>query len=133
MRILVCGSRTWDNKEAIETRMYDQLTAAQKGYRDVRTGVPELVFIHGAASGADELCQEVVEDMHDDGHLWVAVQEFPAEWNKYGRAAGPIRNKQMLVEGRPEIVLAFWDGKSRGTANMISQAKAAGVPVEIIR
>ncbi len=51
----------------------------------------------------------------------------PAEWSKYGRRAGPIRNKQMLDVGKPHLVVAFPGGA--GTANMVKQAKAAGVPI----
>lgn len=60
---------------------------------------------------------------------------FLAEWDKYGRAAGPIRNKQMLLyvlEAKP-LVIAFWDGISRGTKNMVSQAEKADVEVRIVR
>lgn len=52
---------------------------------------------------------------------------FPADWENYRRAAGPIRNRQMLVEATPDLVVAFPGGP--GTANMIRQARAAGVPV----
>jgi hypothetical protein len=52
---------------------------------------------------------------------------FPADWEKYGKAAGPIRNQQILVEGKPDLVVAFQGG--RGTANMVSRAQQAGVPV----
>ena len=50
---------------------------------------------------------------------------------KYGRAAGPIRNTAML-DMKPDELIAFWDGRSRGTKNMIDQATARGVPVEIL-
>ena len=52
------------------------------------------------------------------------VNPFPAQWSKYGRAAGPLRNTQMLSEGNPDIVLAFHDNikRSRGTRNMIVQS-----------
>ena len=52
----------------------------------------------------------------------VVVEEFKADWDKFGRAAGPIRNAQMLREGKPDLVVAFPGG--RGTANMVAQAKA---------
>lgn len=58
---------------------------------------------------------------------WMPFQEFIADWDNHGRAAGPIRNKKMLDEGRPDVVVAFPGDK--GTANMIKQAKKAGVPV----
>jgi hypothetical protein len=61
-----------------------------------------------------------------------AVQRFDAEWTLHGRAAGPIRNRQMLVEGKPTRVIAFRTrGASPGTDNMVDQAQRAGIPVEI--
>lgn len=62
----------------------------------------------------------------------IAVHPYPADWERYGRAAGPIRNKQMLDLGKPDYGIAFYDrprDKSRGTANMVSQLKKAGIPV----
>jgi hypothetical protein len=60
--------------------------------------------------------------------------EYPAQWHKYGRAAGPIRNQQMLAEGKPDLVLAFHDDidGSRGTKDMVNRARRAGVKVEVI-
>lgn len=57
---------------------------------------------------------------------------FPADWTKYGRRAGPIRNYQMLKEGRPDCVVAFLHAGSRGTAHMISIAQKAGIEVKVI-
>lgn len=57
----------------------------------------------------------------------IPVRVFPADWETHGRAAGHIRNRQMLVEGKPDIVVAFAGG--RGTQNMINQARKAGVTV----
>ena len=63
----------------------------------------------------------------------VPIKIFPAEWKKYGKAAGPIRNKAMLDYAKDEtpVVAAFWDGKSRGTGNMLKQAKEAGAECHI--
>jgi len=55
---------------------------------------------------------------------------YPADWKRYGYKAGPIRNKQMLVEGKPDVVLAFPRGslsETRGTKDMVKQARKAGV------
>ena len=60
----------------------------------------------------------------------MAALAYPANWKKHGRAAGPIRNKQMLEEAKPDLVIAFPGGA--GTANMVKQAREAGVKVEII-
>jgi hypothetical protein len=57
--------------------------------------------------------------------LGVEVLPFPAQWKKFGRAAGPIRNRQMLVEGKPDLVIAFHDDlkNSDGSKNMLAQAR----------
>lgn len=82
---------------------------------------PDTVIIHGAATGADSLANRwaVVN--------WVRSEEYPADWKKHGAAAGPIRNQRMIDEGKPDLVVAFPGGK--GTADMVSRAKAAGVRV----
>lgn len=60
------------------------------------------------------------------------VQRFSADWEKHGKAAGPIRNRDMLKSGA-DLVIAFrMDGESRGTDDMIAIAVAAGVPVVVI-
>lgn len=60
----------------------------------------------------------------------IPVKRFPAEWKKYGRAAGPIRNQQMA--NYADALIAVWDGKSRGTADMIERAKRASLKVHIL-
>ncbi len=60
----------------------------------------------------------------------VPVQTFRPDWKRFRRAAGPIRNKQMITEGKPDLVVAFPGG--RGTANMVELARAAGVPVRLV-
>ncbi|WP_197026348.1 hypothetical protein [Polaribacter sp. Hel_I_88] len=55
---------------------------------------------------------------------------FPAEWNKFGKAAGPVRNKEMAIYA--DALIAFWDGKSRGTKNMIQLAKQNGLLLKVI-
>jgi len=77
--------------------------------------------IDGAAPGADRLA-----------HYWATkkglpTKRFRADWRLHGRAAGPIRNMKMLAEGQPDLVIAFPGGD--GTADMIRQARAAGVEV----
>ena len=77
--------------------------------------------IEGGASGADAAASQW-------GRLHgIPIQTFPAKWRVHGKSAGPIRNKQMLEEGKPTIVLAFPGGS--GTGHMVSLARKAGVPV----
>jgi hypothetical protein len=78
-------------------------------------------IIHGCAPGADTWADR-----------WATFagrncERYPADWRLHGRAAGPIRNAQMLAEGKPDLVVAFPGGK--GTQNMVRQARAYGVRV----
>lgn len=60
-------------------------------------------------------------------HRHRPVRAFPADWHRDGKAAGPIRNRRMLLEGMPDLVVAFPGG--RGTADMVRRARAAGIEV----
>jgi predicted Rossmann-fold nucleotide-binding protein len=111
LRILVCGGRDFDESRAVY-RALDRVFAER--------GVATL--IHGAARGADTLAERWAEDKGG-----IEVLAFPADWERDGKAAGPIRNQRMLDEGRPNGVVAFPGG--RGTADMIARAKKAGIPV----
>jgi hypothetical protein len=82
---------------------------------------PITLIIEGGALGADRLAREWAEVSG------VSVQTFEAEWKRFGRRAGPLRNKRMLDEGRPDGVVAFPGGA--GTANMIDLANAYCVKV----
>jgi len=110
MRVLVCGGRDYQNRDAV----FDALNelARQHGW---------LTIIEGGAKGADSLAREWARLRY---HGLVTV---PANWQLYGTSAGPIRNEEMLKSGEPDLVLAFPGG--RGTADMIHRAEAAGVPV----
>lgn len=102
-----------------------------------------VTLIHGDAKGADRLSEIALKGYFHGGF---EVLRFPADWDKHGKAAGPIRNKQMLDEGKPDLVIAFLSKvakqeilyglsdsqHSRGTKNMIEQAEKADVPVKIV-
>lgn len=110
MRVLVCGGRD-----------YHQFAAVDKALRQVHDQYGIDVLIHGAARGADSLGAKWAEQRG------IPTLSFPADWDKHGRAAGHIRNAQMLDEGKPEGVVAFPGG--RGTADMVRKARAAGIKV----
>lgn len=118
MRVLVCGDRNWKRMDVVE--------------RELKKLPKDTIIIHGAARGADTLAGFVADRIGlkviNDG------KGFPAKWNIYGRAAGPIRNQQMLDEGKPDLVLAFHEHieDSLGTIDMISRSKKAGVKVILI-
>ena len=111
MRVLVCGSRTWTDARAIGARL-SRLPAG-------------TTIIHGAARGADSLAGRAA------ARLRLPVEASPADWAGEGRAAGFLRNRRML-DTRPNLVLAFWDGRSRGTLDCVEEATRRGIPVEIV-
>lgn len=119
-RILVCGGRDYGLTNDERNHIYGEL------YNRTIDPNPEMMLpadgtfiIAGDAIGVDTIAIDwaVVN--------WVPFLEFKADWNKYGRAAGPIRNQQMLDEGKPDLVLAFPGG--RGTQDMIDKALKAGI------
>lgn len=114
-RILVCGSRDWLNRDRILERLSEFVYVS-------------VTLIHGACRGADLLAADVGEQLGFD------ILPFPAKWREFGKAAGPIRNTQMIVEGRPDLVIAFHADieHSRGTKNMLSQAIKSNIPTEVI-
>lgn len=116
MRVLVCGSRDLPGLFDHD-RIWDALDALDREERIT-------LLIHGAARGTDRCAGRWAETRA------VPVQQFPADWARLGRAAGPIRNRQMLDEGKPDLIVAF-PGR-RGTADMVRQAESAGVPVTLI-
>ena len=85
-------------------------------------------IISGGAQGADTMAAQLAFEY---GFRFI---EFPANWRKYGKAAGPIRNQQMLDE-HPDLVLAFHSDitKSKGTADMIARAKRKGTPTKLVK
>lgn len=110
-RVLVCGGRDFYDYELVKT-VLSSLQVNRGGFS---------VVIHGAASGADSLAAQYARKHN------IPEIAFPADWVAHGRKAGPLRNYQMLVEGKPDLVVAFPGGK--GTADMMRQAKKAGVEV----
>jgi len=115
---LICGDRNWTDREKIRDRILKLIN--QYGNRS-------LLIIEGAARGADTIAGAVASG------LQVSLQVFPAQWDKYHRAAGPIRNRQMLDE-KPDLVIAFHSNleNSKGTKDCVQEAKKRGIPVEVI-
>lgn len=114
-RVLVCGDREWDDIEGV----WKVLDRVYEKY-----GV-ELLIITGGARGADDIARK-----------WAVTNAIDhvtryAHWSQEGTSAGPQRNKRMLMEHDPHLVIAFHDDltKSKGTRGMISLAEKAGTRV----
>jgi len=112
MKVLVCGGRDFDDYSTL--RAYLNL---------VHNKTPITEIIEGGAKGADALAAKYADTFK------IPLRTFKADWDKHKKAAGPIRNSQMLTEGKPDLVIAFPTPKSVGTHDMIAKAKRKGVKV----
>lgn len=90
-------------------------------------------FVSGGCDGADILAYEWCQKYNRDVRGYfpkIEIREFLPEWEKYGKKAGPLRNK--LIIDSADVVLAFWDGESKGTKNALGLAKNQKKPTIII-
>lgn len=115
-RVMVTGSRNWSNAQAIQDALEGQL---------VEHGA--ITVVHGAARGADSIADNWAKAKIAQGAK-VKVEAHPAEWDRYGKSAGPKRNQKMIDLGA-KVVLAFPLGKSVGTRHAMGAARKAGIPV----
>jgi hypothetical protein len=108
-RVVVCGSRPFSDY-ALLARPLDTALSRR---------VPGVVILSGGARGADRLAERYARD-HGLGR-----ERFPADWARYGRAAGPRRNEEMIATA--DALVAFWDGASPGTRHAITTARRRGI------
>ena len=103
-RIVICGDR--DYKDWMQVREY------------LDTISRTAIIIHGGARGADSIAGNLAT------YLNMKVIKYPADWDKYGKAAGILRNQQMLNEGHPDLVVYFHKDleNSKGTKDMVTRA-----------
>jgi hypothetical protein len=111
MKVIIAGSRTINNIELVE-----------KAIKESGFEITEVVC--GCCEGVDT-----------QGELWalkngIPVKQFPADWKKFGKSAGPLRNKEMVNYG--EALLAIHANNSKGTRHIIDYAKRKGIPVFVI-
>lgn len=111
-RIAVTGGRDFSDK-----------TLVNWAFREIGLGYGD-VLVHGACRGADELCAKVAQ------FYGARVEPHPADWKKHGKAAGPVRNREML-KSDIDMLIAFPGGK--GTFNAVMTARSLGVPVWDLR
>ncbi len=110
MRVVIAGGRNIHNYELV-------LDAIEESKFNIQT------VVSGGAKGVDALGERYAEEMN------INLKIFHADWETHGRAAGPIRNRKMAENA--DAVIAIWDGKSRGTKNMIETAQKKGLLVYV--
>lgn len=114
-RIIVAGCRFYENYEQAKEYINYCISEIRTKYT--------LIFVSGGCKGADSLGElYAIENEYK-------VERYMAEWDKYGKGAGPKRNEKMAQIA--DYVICFWDGKSKGTKSMISFAKKYNKPLRI--
>lgn len=118
VRVIIAGGRDFTDYHKLKTYMNCLLQLLDKS---------QVEIISGGAKGADSLGERYARE------FGYKLKRFPADWNKYGKAAGPIRNKEMALYAAEAkgVLVAFWDGSSRGTYDMITRAEEYGLEVYI--
>jgi hypothetical protein len=125
-RVLVTGDRDWADRTAIR---YYLKQLQDKGFD---------TLIEGEAHGADTMSREEGEKLgFTIAESSPGVKGYPAKWQvdgKFNKAAGPQRNTQMLVEGKPDLVIGFHQHifKSKGTKNMLEQVSKTDIPAFLV-
>lgn len=117
-KVIIAGSRHFNNYELLRLKVDSILRKKiEEGYK--------IIIISGRAKGADTLGERYAKERKYELML------FPAEWDIYGKGAGPIRNGKMADEA--DALIAFLFENSRGTINMIKQATKKGLKIRVIR
>ena len=111
-KIIVAGGRDFDDYFRVELALERCAAACDE-------------IVSGGAKGADALGERYAKEQNHP------MKRFDADWVENGRAAGPIRNQQMAVYA--DILIAFWDGRSKGTKDMINTALLYGLEIHVYR
>lgn len=115
-RIVVAGCRNFNDYEKAEKYISICISSMKTKY--------ELIFLSGGCQGADLLGERYAKE---NGYK---IERYPADWIKFGKSAGPKRNRKMAEAA--DFVICFWDNKSKGTKSMIECTKKLNKPLKII-
>lgn len=119
MKIIIAGSRDFDNYELLDKEVSSILNSM------VHIPMSDIELVSGTARGADKLGERYAKENNFNLKL------FPADWNNLGKSAGYIRNENMAKYS--DVLIAFWDEKSKGTKHMIDLAIKYNLKVHIIK
>ena len=124
LRVIIAGSREFDDFSMLMNKCTDILSSIANTNNDIN----KVRIVSGTARGADQLGEQYARACKYE------VIQFPADWNRYGKSAGYIRNKAMAEYAAQEtgVLFAFWDGESKGTKHMIDLAYKYGLDVHVI-
>lgn len=115
-KIIVAGSRSFNDYKLLSTKL--------DYYLSNRVQNDTVVIISGTAAGADSLGEKYAKEHN------LQVEQFPADWDKYGKSAGYRRNLQMAEHA--DACVVFWDGESKGAKYMIDIAKKKNLALRVV-
>ena len=116
LNVIIAGSRSFDD--------YQKLTTACDNILKGVAADTKITVFSGGAGGTDSLGERYAQAK---GYQ---LKRFPADWEQYGKSAGPVRNHHMAKDA--DIVICFWNGLSKGTKHMIGVAKKLGLELHVI-
>lgn len=114
-KVIVAGGRDFNDYPLLQQKLDTFL----------QNKLPNVEIVSGRAKGADSMGETYATVNH------LKLKVFPAEWDKYGKSAGYKRNKQMAEYAN--ALIAFWDGKSKGTSHMINLATEHNLQIRVVR
>ena len=129
MRVIIAGGRDFNDFKLLESninKIFKQLS--DEKLISIYVNESNIEIICGKARGADTLGEQFAKEYK------LSIKYFPADWNTYGKSAGYRRNAEMANYAKEDngVLIAFWDGKSKGTKHMIDLAKSNNIKVFII-
>lgn len=116
MNLLVSGGRDFNDYNLLKNKLDYYLSNQDKN---------SITILSGHARGTDLLAEKYAQEKD------LNLKIFPADWDKHGKSAGFIRNNEMIKEA--DILVAFWDGQSKGTKHAIDSAKKKNIPIRIVK
>lgn len=131
-RLIVAGSREWEDVVRLELVIRAQV---DEWIRHEGLDRADLTIVHGdCPTGADRMADQWAR------RAMVRVERFPADWDRFGRGAGPVRNKAMAKAGADAAIVFVLDGpdaqgrpRSRGTHGLVGLLKEHGIPVDVVQ
>lgn len=116
-RVIIAGTRSFNDYDLLRDSCNNLLSEKQRTHT--------VVVISGTARGADQMGERYARERG------FQLRRFPADWEQYGKSAGHIRNAKMADNA--DALIAFWDGESKGTKNMIDNARRKGLALRVIQ
>ena len=116
-RVIIAGTRSFNDYDLLRVSCNNLLSEKQRTHT--------VVIISGTARGADQMGERYARERG------FQLRRFPADWEQYGKSAGHIRNAKMADNA--DALIAFWNGESKGTKNMIDNARRKSLAVRVIQ